>query len=131
VGCVSYALSIVLFIRGLRQLGVMHTGALFALAPGFATVLSWLVLHEPVRGPAIAALAAMSGGALLLATDDHAHVHSHAALEHAHAHEHDEHHQHEHTPEGLAPVPHAHPQRHEALTHAHPHAHDVHHRHGH
>ena len=131
VGAVSYGLSIVLFIRGLRELGVMHTGALFALAPGMAAVLSWLVLREPVHPLALLALTAMTGGALLLATDVHDHAHTHGALEHAHVHEHDEHHQHEHTPAELAQVPHAHRHRHEPLTHAHPHAHDVHHRHSH
>jgi len=131
VGAVSYGLSIVLFIRGLRELGVMHTGALFALAPGLAAVLSWLVLREPVHPLALLALTAMTGGALLLATDVHDHAHTHGALEHAHVHEHDEHHQHEHTPEELAQVPHSHRHRHEPLTHAHPHAHDVHHRHSH
>ena len=131
VGAVSYGLSIVLFIRGLRELGVMHTGALFALAPGIAAVLSWLVLREPVHPLALLALTAMTGGALLHATDVHDHAHTHEALEHAHVHEHDEHHQHEHTPEELAQVPHAHRHRHEPLTHAHPHTHDVHHRHSH
>ncbi len=131
VGALSYGLSIVLFIRGLRELGVMHTGALFALAPGFAALLSWLVLREPVHPLGIVALAAMTGGALLLATDVHDHVHTHEPLEHAHVHEHDEHHQHEHTPAELAQVPHAHWHRHEPLTHAHPHTHDIHHRHAH
>jgi len=69
VGAVSYGLSIVLFIRGLRELGVMQTGALFALAPGIAAILSWLVLREPVHPLALLALAVMTGGALLLATD--------------------------------------------------------------
>src|SRR5262245_18854029 len=131
VGSVSYGLSIVLFIRGLRQLGVMHTGALFALAPGFAAVLSWLVLRESASALGIGALAVMTGGALLLATDVHDHTHTHEALEHAHEHEHDEHHQHDHKPGELAQVPHAHWHRHEPLTHAHPHTHDVHHRHPH
>ena len=131
VGAVSYGLSIVLFIRGLRELGVMHTGALFALAPGFAAILSWLVLREPAQPLGVLALAGMTGGALLLATDAHEHTHTHMALEHAHEHEHDEHHQHEHTPEELAQVPHAHWHRHEPVTHVHPHAHDVHHRHSH
>ena len=131
VGAVSYGFSIVLFIRGLRELGVMHTGALFALAPGLAAVLSWAALREPVHPLALVALAAMTGGALLLATDAHEHVHTHEAMEHAHEHEHDEHHQHEHTAGQLAQVPHAHAHRHGPLTHAHPHAHDIHHRHGH
>jgi len=131
VGAVSYGLSIVLFIRGLRELGVLHTGALFALAPGFAALLAWLVLREPVRPLALLSLAAMTAGALQLATDVHAHTHTHEALAHAHEHEHDEHHQHAHTPEELAQVPHDHWHRHEPLTHSHPHTHDVHHRHRH
>ncbi len=129
VGAVSYGLSIVLFIRGLRDLGVMYTGALFALAPGFAAVLSWLVLREPLAPLGLGALGVMTGGALLLATDRHDHAHTHEAIEHTH--EHDEHHQHEHLPGELERVPHVHPHRHEPLTHAHAHAHDVHHRHGH
>lgn len=131
VGAISYGLSIVLFIRGLRELGVMHTGALFALAPGFASLLSWLVLREPVPPAAILSLLAMTGGALLLSTDRHEHTHTHEALEHAHAHEHDEHHQHAHRPEDLVAEPHAHPHRHEPVTHGHPHTHDAHHRHPH
>jgi len=131
IGAISYGLSIVLFIRGLRVLGVMHTGALFALAPGFAALLSWLVLREPVHPVAWLALAVMTGGALLLANDAHDHLHTHEGFEHAHLHEHDEHHRHDHTPEELAQVPHAHRHRHEPLTHAHPHTHDAHHRHRH
>ena len=131
VGAVSYGLSIVLFIRGLRGLGVIHTGALFALAPGFAAILSWLVLREPVPPLALLALLGMTGGAVMLATEVHEHAHTHEALEHAHVHEHDEHHQHEHTPEELTQAPHAHWHRHELLTHAHAHTHDVHHRHSH
>lgn len=131
IGAVSYGLSIVLFVRGLRTLGVIHTGALFAVAPGAAALLSWIVLGERVHPVALFALAGMTGGALLLATDVHAHVHTHEPLEHAHVHEHDEHHQHEHTPEELAGVPHAHRHRHAPLTHAHPHTHDIHHRHPH
>lgn len=131
VGAVSYGLSIVLFIGGLRDLGVMHTGALFALAPGFAAILSWLWLREPLPPLALLALAGMTGGALLLATDRHDHTHTHEAIEHTHEHEHDEHHQHEHRPGELELVPHIHPHRHEPLTHSHPHAHDVHHRHPH
>ncbi len=131
VGAVSFGLSIVLFVRGLRHLGVLQTGMLFALAPGFAALLSWIFLREPVAIPSLFALGSMTAGALLLATDRHEHVHTHEALEHAHVHEHDEHHQHEHTPEQLAQSPHAHRHRHEPLDHAHAHVHDVHHRHRH
>jgi drug/metabolite transporter (DMT)-like permease len=131
LGAVSFGLSIALFVRGLRQLGVIQTGMLFALAPGFAAVLSWMFLHEPLAAWGLLALASMTAGALLLATDRHEHDHAHRALEHAHEHTHDEHHQHEHTPAQLAQAPHAHWHRHEATVHRHPHVHDIHHRHGH
>lgn len=131
VGAVSFGVSIVLFVRGLRHLGVLQTGVLFALAPGFAALLSWALLREPLALSGGLALAAMTAGALLLSTDRHEHQHSHEALEHAHRHEHDEHHQHEHTPEELAQVPHAHRHRHEPLVHVHAHVHDAQHRHRH
>lgn len=69
VGSLSFGVSLVLYVRGLRMLGVLQTGVLFALAPGMAAVLSWLVLGEPVRLPALLALALMTAGALLLAAD--------------------------------------------------------------
>jgi drug/metabolite transporter (DMT)-like permease len=131
LGAISFGLSIVLFVRGLRHLGVLQTGTLFALAPGFAAVLSWLFLREPIRLPGVAALVAMTAGALLLATDRHEHRHVHEELEHAHRHEHDEHHHHEHSPEELATASHAHTHRHPAVVHAHAHLHDAHHRHRH
>lgn len=131
VGAISFGISIVLFVRGLRHLGVLQTGMLFALAPGFAALLSWALLREPLALSGGFALVAMTAGALLLATDRHEHLHSHDALEHAHRHDHDEHHQHEHTLEELAQVPHAHRHRHEPLVHVHAHVHDAHHRHRH
>src|SRR5437870_1863521 len=125
----TVGLSITLLVPGLRQLGVIQAGMLFALAPGFAAILSWGLLHEGVAARGLLALASMTAGALLLATDRHEHLHVHEALEHAHAHTHDEHHQHEHTPEQLAQVPHSHWHRHERAVHRHPHVHDIHHRH--
>jgi drug/metabolite transporter (DMT)-like permease len=131
VGAVSFGLSIALFVRGLRQLGVIQTGMLFALAPGFAAVLSWALLHETIAVWGLLALVSMTVGALLLATDRHEHLHEHEALEHAHEHAHDDHHQHDHTPEQLAQAPHSHWHRHEPIAHRHPHVHDIHHRHRH
>lgn len=131
VGAVSFGLSIALFVRGLRQLGVIQTGMLFALAPGFAAILSLIFLRETLALWGLLALASMTAGALLLATDRHEHRHTHEALEHAHEHTHDEHHRHEHTPQQLAETPHAHWHCHEPIVHHHPHVHDVHHRHRH
>jgi len=120
---------IVLVIAG--AVALSSGGALFALAPGFAALLSWVVLRESIHASALIALAGMTGGALLLATDVHEHIHTHEALEHSHEHEQDEHHQHGNSPEELARGPHAHWHRHEPMTHAHPHTHDTHHRHRH
>jgi len=131
VGAVSYGLSITLFVRGLRRLGVLQTGILFALAPGFAAVLCWTFLREQIAAVGLAALGAMTAGALLLVLDRHEHLHEHEATKHVHEHTHDEHHQHAHAPEQQTHAPHAHPHRHEPLRHGHGHAHDIHHRHRH
>ncbi len=131
VGAVSYGLSIVLFVRGLRRLGVLQTGMLFALAPGFAAILSWSLLRERAAAESLLALGVMTAGALLLVFDRHEHLHEHGATEHAHEHAHDEHHEHEHTPEELTEAPHAHAHRHLPIKHGHGHVHDVHHRHRH
>jgi drug/metabolite transporter (DMT)-like permease len=131
VGAVSYGVSIALFVRGLRRLGVLQTGMLFALAPGFAAILSWSLLREHAAPGGLLALGAMTAGALLMVFDRHEHLHEHDAIEHAHEHAHDEHHRHEHTPEQLVQAPHAHFHRHEPLEHGHGHVHDIHHRHRH
>jgi drug/metabolite transporter (DMT)-like permease len=130
IGAVSFGLSIALFVRGLRRLGVIQTGMLFALAPGFAAVLSWIVLSEPLAARNLTALIVMTAGALLLVLDQHGHLHTHQVTAHAHPHTHDDHHRHHHDSD-LAQEPHAHEHRHEALTHAHGHLHDAHHRHRH
>ena len=127
----SFGLSIALFVRGLRRLGVIQTGMLFALAPGFAAILSWTILHEQIAGRGLAALLVMTGGALLLVLDRHEHRHEHEATVHEHEHTHDGHHQHLHDAAHPAQKPHTHEHRHEATTHAHGHLHDVHHRHRH
>jgi drug/metabolite transporter (DMT)-like permease len=131
VGAVSFGLSIVLFVRGLRRLGVIQTGMLFALAPGFAAILSWVFLREEIGGWGVMALLVMTIGALLLVLDRHEHRHEHAATAHTHDHTHDEHHRHAHGSEHLEREPHSHEHRHEVLRHAHGHLHDVHHRHRH
>jgi drug/metabolite transporter (DMT)-like permease len=128
-GVVSYGLSIVLFVRGLRHLGVLQTGMLFALAPGFAAALSWAFLGEHMDFLAGAALFGMTGGALLLVLDRHEHLHEHGSIEHFHEHVHDATHRHDHVP--AEPEPRTHLHRHEPAVHAHRHLHDVHHRHRH
>jgi drug/metabolite transporter (DMT)-like permease len=131
IGAVSFGLSIVLFVRGLRRLGVIQTGMLFALAPGFAAILSWIFLREQIVARGLTALVVMTTGSLLLVLDRHEHPHEHDGAEHAHEHTHDDHHQHAHDSEHLAQAPHAHEHRHKPLMHMHGHLHDVHHRHRH
>jgi drug/metabolite transporter (DMT)-like permease len=131
VGAIAFGISIVLFVRGLRRLGVLQTGMLFALAPGFAAVLSWVFLREQVAIVGLAALGAMTLGALLLVLDRHEHQHEHDAVEHTHEHEHDAHHRHAHLPGHAGLAPHVHGHHHESLAHRHGHVHDTHHRHRH
>ena len=131
VGAVSFGLSLVLFVRGLRRLGVLQTGMLFALAPGFAAILSWMFLRETIAPRALTALGLMTAGALLIVVDRHEHMHVHMATVHSHEHVHDAHHRHPHDPGARLGEPHTHPHSHDPLTHAHGHAHDVHHRHRH
>jgi drug/metabolite transporter (DMT)-like permease len=134
LGLLSYGVSLVLFVLGLRALGTARTGAYFSVAPFFGAVLAVLVLGEPLSWQLAAAALLMALGVWLHLTERHEHRHAHIPLDHAHEHVHgagDEHHDHVHEP----PVPpgtrHTHPHHHEPLVHSHPHYPDAHHRHGH
>jgi drug/metabolite transporter (DMT)-like permease len=74
VGALTYGLTIVLFVRCMRTLGVVQTGLFFAMAPGMAAVLAWVFLREPAGLAGLTALGVMTAGALLLATDPHVHA---------------------------------------------------------
>jgi drug/metabolite transporter (DMT)-like permease len=130
LGASGYGLSLVCFVRALRDAGTARTGSLFATAPFVGAVCSLVVLREPLGWQAAGAGALMALGVVLMLGERHEHAHTHEALEHDHVHVHDEHHQHAHDgTEG--PEPHSHPHLHEPLTHTHPHAPDLHHRHKH
>jgi drug/metabolite transporter (DMT)-like permease len=131
LGLVSYGVSLVLFILGLRHLGSARTAAYFSTAPFMGAALSIVLLGEPASVVFLAAAALMALGLWLHLTERHIHPHVHAGLTHDHWHEHDAHHQHVHTSEAHAPGPHAHPHEHGLLWHAHPHYPDIHHRHEH
>ena len=73
VGALTYGLTIVLFVRSMRAIGVVQTGLYFAMAPGMAAILAWVFLREPASLAGLTALAVMTAGALLLATDPHHH----------------------------------------------------------
>lgn len=73
VGAFTYGLTIVLFVRSMRAIGVVQTGLYFALAPGMAAILAWVFLREPASVAGLTALGVMTAGALLLATDPEHH----------------------------------------------------------
>ena len=130
LGCISYGVSLSLFIVGLRHLGTARTSAYFSTAPFFGAALA-VLLGEPITARLVLAGTMMAIGVWLHLTERHDHVHTHAALSHEHEHVHDEHHQHDHGASVEPGVRHSHWHRHEPLTHAHPHYPDSHHRHEH
>ena len=131
LGLASYGVSLVLFVKALRELGTARTGAYFSTAPFAGALLSVAVLGEALSARLVAAAALMAAGVWLHLTEHHSHRHRHAALDHDHEHTHDAHHGHEHDP----PVPpgtrHSHAHHHDPMTHAHEHFPDAHHRHDH
>ena len=131
LGVASYGLSLVLYVRALRDLGAARTGAYFSTAPFAGAIISIALLHEPVSGGLAIAAALMALGVWIHLTEHHGHRHFHEPVEHEHEHQHDAHHGHAHA-EGVMPgVRHTHRHRHEAMTHSHEHFPDSHHRHTH
>lgn len=130
LGFASYGASLVLYMRGLRDLGTARTAALFGLAPFIGALLSLLLLQEPLSLRLLVAGLLMAVGSILVLGEQHGHLHEHDLLEHEHRHVHDAHHQHDH--DGIeGPEPHSHPHLHGGLVHAHRHDPDIHHRHSH
>jgi drug/metabolite transporter (DMT)-like permease len=131
LGFLSYGMSLVLFVIGLRHLGTARTSAYFSAAPFVGAFLSIPILGEPLTPKLIVAGFLMGWGVWLHLTELHEHEHTHEPLEHQHEHVHDEHHRHVH-PEAVAPgTRHIHWHRHEPMTHTHPHYPDEHHRYRH
>jgi drug/metabolite transporter (DMT)-like permease len=131
VGFLGYGVSLVLYVRALRELGTARTGAYFSLAPFIGAGLGIFLWRDPVTLGFLAAGALMGLGLWLHLTERHAHRHTHEALEHTHAHAHDVHHRHAHGRDDPPGEPHTHSHRHEPLTHGHLHYPDIHHRHSH
>ena len=131
VGLVGYGISLVLFVRALRDLGAARTGAYFSLAPFFGAVLAVGLFGEALSARLVIAGIAMGVGVWLHLTEHHEHEHGHRELEHEHSHAHDEHHRHAHGPDEAPGEPHSHRHVHRRLTHRHPHFPDVHHEHPH
>ena len=131
VGLLGYGVSLVLYVRALRELGTARTGAYFSLAPFIGAAIAVVMWREPVTAPLLLAALLMALGLWLHLTERHEHLYAHDALEHAHAHRHDAHHWHAHGPDDPPGEPHTHPHRHEPLTHEDPRYPEIHHRHPH
>jgi drug/metabolite transporter (DMT)-like permease len=130
VGFVGYGVSLMLFVRALRDLGAARTGAYFSTAPFIGAVASVAALGEPLSGRLTAGGLLMTIGVGLHVSERHVHEHVHEPLAHEHVHRHDDAH-HTHPHEAGTSEPHSHWHVHEALRHSHPHYPDLHHRHGH
>jgi drug/metabolite transporter (DMT)-like permease len=130
LGCLSYGVSIVLFIHALRGLGAARTSALFSTAPLAGMILSLLIFRDLPSWLFLVALPLMLIGIILLVNEVHEHRHIHEMIVHEHSHVHDdEHHQHDHN--GVIAQKHSHFHQHDGLIHAHDHMPDLHHRHDH
>lgn len=131
VGMLGIGVSLVSFIVSLKNIGTARTGALFSTAPFVGSILSILVLGEPISTPFMMALGLMAIGVWFHLSEDHAHQHKHQETLHSHEHFHDDHHRHEHLSSDPSDEPHTHLHRHEQQIHSHEHFPDIHHRHEH
>jgi drug/metabolite transporter (DMT)-like permease len=131
VGLFGYGVSLVLYVRAMRDLGTARTGAYFALAPFGGAAVGLLLFREPFTWRFAVAAGLMGIGLWLHLSERHEHQHVHEPMVHTHLHRHDEHHQHAHSPDDPPGEPHSHPHLHERMVHFHPHYPDIHHRHGH
>ena len=131
LGFLGIGVSLVAFILSLGKIGTARTGALFSTAPFIGSLLSILILKEPLTIPFGLALFLMAGGLWLHLSETHEHEHTHDVLEHSHEHIHDVHHQHAHSASENMKNSHSHLHKHEKLSHKHSHFPDVHHQHSH
>ena len=129
LGCLSYGLSIVLFIRAMRGLGAARTSAWFGTSPLAGVILSLVLFQQLPNWLFWIALSLMLIAALMLLNEQHEHEHFHELLIHEHSHVHNDlHHDHDHP--GALTESHSHTHRHQESRHAHHHMPDIHHRHG-
>lgn len=133
LGCLSYGLSIILFIKAMRELGSARTSALFGAAPFVGAIISVFLLKETQGIQFILSVPVMIFGTVLLLKEEHMHTHRHAIIKHEHRHCHNDlHHNHFHPATELAPNGyHSHMHQHETTEHRHAHTPDIHHRHIH
>jgi len=132
LGCLSYGVSLLLFILALRDLGSSRASALFGTAPFLGAVVSFVAFRYVPSTQFLISVPVMLLGAFLLVRESHSHLHLHTNVAHEHPHTHDEHHDHAHD-DGIEHLSeeHSHAHKHEKLQHEHEHAPDIHHRHEH
>lgn len=128
VGAVGYGVSIVLWVKGARDLGAARGQVIFSTAPFVGVLIAWVVLGETVAWEQVVAVAVAAVGVGMSIESAHDHAHRHEPTEHEHEHSHDDHH--DHLGRGRAARD-THPHRHQPRSHAHPHVPDLHHRHPH
>lgn len=129
IGAAGYGASIVLWVKGARDLGAARGQVIFAAAPFIGALIAWTVLSEAVAAAQLLAVALAAIGVALSLESAHDHEHAHDLVEHEHEHTHiDLHHDH-HSDDAMHEVTHTHRHVHRPTTHSHPHVPDLHHRH--
>jgi len=119
LGYFSYGLSIVLFIRAMRDLGAARTSTLFGTAPFVGVAFSLLLFRESQGMIFLFSLPIMIIGAFFLLKEDHEHLHKHNITEHEHRHNHNDAHHTHHHPDNEIPKNgyHSHVHEHEVIIH--------------
>ncbi len=130
IGMAGYGASIVLWVKGARDLGAARGQVIFAAAPFIGAVIAWSVLGESVTVAQLIAVVIAAAGVGVSLESAHDHRHAHEAMEHEHEHSHDDDH-HDHTHDEPVEGRHTHVHQHRPRVHSHPHVPDLHHRHRH
>ena len=130
IGAAGYGASIVLWVKGARDLGAARGQVIFAAAPFIGAIIAWSVLGESVTVAQLIAVAIAATGVGVSLESAHDHQHAHKAVEHEHEHIHDDDH-HDHSHDDFEEGRHTHVHQHRPAAHSHPHVPDLHHRHRH
>lgn len=130
IGMAGYGASIVLWVKGARDLGAARGQVIFAAAPFIGAVIAWSVLGESVTVAQLIAIVIAAIGVGVSLESAHEHRHAHEVMEHEHEHSHDDDH-HDHSHDESAEGCHTHLHQHRPRVHSHPHVPDLHHRHRH
>ena len=130
IGAAGYGASIVLWVKGARDLGAARGQLIFATAPFIGALVAWTALNEPISTAQLAAVAIAAIGITFSLRSAHDHTHTHEPIEHEHEHRHnDDHHDHHRGSHEETAESHTHRHIHRPTTHTHPHVPDIHHRH--